>query len=73
MRNVNLHYLVPPSEKSAKGSIEEKWDIISQLEKGEWIVDICRNVRLALSSVRTIRDDADRIKESAKSGTKMLV
>jgi len=36
-----------------------------------WTVDIRRNVRLAHSSVRTIRDNADRIKESAKSGSKV--
>jgi IS30 family transposase len=53
--------------------IEEKLHVISRLEKGEWIVDICRNVRLAHSSIHTIRDNADRIKESAKSGTKVFV
>jgi hypothetical protein len=45
---------------------EEKLDVISQLKKGEWIVHICYNVRLADSSVHRIRDNADRIKESAK-------
>jgi len=39
--------------------IEEKLDIISQLEKGELIVDVCLNVRFT-RSVHTIRDDADR-------------
>jgi hypothetical protein len=52
---------------------EEKLDVISQVVKGERIVDTCRNVRLAHSSVHTIRDNADRIKESAKSGTKVFV
>jgi hypothetical protein len=42
--------------------IEEKLHVISQLEKGERIVDISRNVRLAHSSVHTICDNADRIK-----------
>ena len=28
--------------------IEEKVDIISQLEKGEWNVDICHNVRITI-------------------------
>ena len=51
--------------------VEEKLDIISQLEKGEQTVNICHNVRLAHSSIRTIRDNADRIKESSKSGTKV--
>jgi hypothetical protein len=47
-------------------------DLISQLGKGEWIVDICHNVRLAHSSICTFHDNADRIKESAKSGTKVF-
>jgi hypothetical protein len=54
-------------------SIEEKLDIISQHEQGEKIVDICCNVKLAHSSTHTIRDNSDRIKESAKSGTKVFV
>jgi hypothetical protein len=53
--------------------IEEKFDVISRLEKSEGIVDICHNVRLAYSSVYTIHDNAGRIKESAKSGTKVFV
>jgi hypothetical protein len=52
--------------------IEEKVHVINRSEKGEWIVGICCNVRLAHSSVHTIRDNIDRIKESAKSGTKMF-
>jgi hypothetical protein len=51
-------------------STEEKLNVISRLEKSKWIVDICHNVWLAQSSVHTIRDNTDRIKESAKSGTK---
>ena len=47
-------------------STEEKLDIMRWLEKGEWIVDICRNIRLVHSSVCTVHDNADRIKESAK-------
>ena len=53
--------------------IEERLLVISQLEKGERIVDICRNVTHAYSSIHTIRDNADRIKECAKSGTKVFV
>jgi len=48
-------------------------DIISQLGKGERIVGICHNVRLAHSSICTVHDNADRITESVKSGTKMFV
>jgi hypothetical protein len=53
--------------------MEEKLDVICQLEKGEWIVDICHSVRFAYSSVSTICDNADRITERAKSGTEVLV
>jgi len=50
-------------------STEEKLHV-SQLEEG--IIDICRNVRLAHNNVGTIHDNADRIKDSAKSGTKRV-
>jgi hypothetical protein len=53
--------------------IEEKVDIISQLEKGERNVDICHNVRITHSNVRAIRDNADRITQCDKSGTKVSV
>jgi hypothetical protein len=42
-------------------------------EKGERIVDIFSNVRLAHVIVSKIRDNADRIKESAKLGTEVFV
>jgi hypothetical protein len=51
--------------------IEEKVDIISQLEKGERNVDICHNVRTTHSNVCAICDNADRITECGKSGTKV--
>jgi hypothetical protein len=35
-------------------STEDKLHVISRLETGERIVDICRNVRLADSSVHTV-------------------
>jgi hypothetical protein len=54
-------------------SIEEKLDVISRPEKGEEIIGICRNARHAHSSVHTVSDNDDRIKESAKSGTKVFV
>jgi hypothetical protein len=53
--------------------IEEKLDLISQLEKGEWIFDICRNVRFTHVNIRTVLDNADRITESAMSGTKVFM
>ena len=54
-------------------STEEKLDVISQLEKVNEIVDICHNVRFADISICAICDSVDRIKESAKSGTKAFV
>ena len=54
-------------------SITEKLDITCQLEKGEQIVDIWHNVRFTHSSVHTICENADRITESAKSGTEVFV
>ena len=45
----------------------------SQLDKGERIVDIRCNVRLADNSLHTIHDYADRVRESAKSGIKVVV
>jgi IS30 family transposase len=54
-------------------SIEELLKAISWLEKGEWIVDTCHNVRIVHSCTHTIHDNADRIKDSAKSRTKMFV
>jgi hypothetical protein len=51
-------------------SIEEKLEVISRLEKGEQIADICCNVRIAYSSIHIVCDDADKIKESTKSGIK---
>ena len=53
-------------------TIEEKLDLISRLEKGEWIFYVCHNVRRAHISVHTIRDNTDKITESAKAGTKLL-
>jgi hypothetical protein len=55
-------------------STEEKLDLIIWLEKGERIVDVYHNVRLTYtSSVCTVHDNVDRIKESAKSGTIVFV
>jgi len=52
---------------------EEKLDITSQPEKGELIFYKCSNVLFTHISVRTIHDNADRITESAQSGTKVFV
>jgi hypothetical protein len=52
-------------------STEEKLHV-SRLEEGQGIIDICRNVRLAHNKVCTIHEYADRIKDSAKSGTKRV-
>ena len=52
---------------------EEKWDVISLLEKGEWIFDICCNVQLAYNSIRTIHDNDERTTHIAKLGPKVFV
>jgi len=54
-------------------SFDKKLCVLSQPEKGERIIDICHKVRLAHSSIPTIRDNADRITESAESGTEVFV
>jgi hypothetical protein len=56
-----------------KVSIEEKLDTLSQIKKGERIIDICHDVRHAHNSVHTIHDNADRITEIAKLGTTVFV
>ena len=50
-------------------STEGKLDVISWLEKGEWIVDLRHNV----ISIHTVHDNADRITEYGKSGTEVFV
>jgi hypothetical protein len=54
-------------------NIAEKLCIIMRHEKDERIVDIRHNVSLAHDIVDKIRDNGDKIKESAKSGTKEFV
>jgi len=53
--------------------IEETLEVISQLEIAEQTAEIWHNVRFTHNSECTIRDNSDRIKESAKSDTKLLV
>ena len=53
-------------------STEEKFDIISHLEKGEQIVDIWSDVRFNHSSIHSICDNADRITDGAKSGPEVF-
>jgi len=60
-------------KKRQKTISKEKFDVISRLEKGEQISNVCRNVRFTHSCIHTICDNADRITESAKSGTKGFV
>jgi len=48
VRNINIHPLV---QSKWTISIEKKSDVISWLEKGEWIVPICCNVRFAHSNM----------------------
>jgi hypothetical protein len=72
------HTSTSPNEIQVKNqwktsSMEVKVDVISRFEKCEWTVDICHNVRLTYSSICTIRDSADGIKESAKSRAEVFV
>jgi hypothetical protein len=53
--------------------IEEKLHVIMRHEKGERSFYISSNVRLAHSSVHTVRVTADRTKESVKAGNKLFV
>jgi hypothetical protein len=43
---------------------EEKLHVISRREKGDRIVDTCRNARFAHGTEHKIHDNADSIKES---------
>ena len=54
-------------------STEARLGVIGRPERGKQNVEICHNVRLTRSSIHKIHDIADRIIESAKSGTKMFV
>ena len=54
-------------------STEEKLDIISRLEKGKRIVDICCNVKFTHRSKYTVHDNVDGTGEHTKSGTKAFV
>jgi hypothetical protein len=51
----------------------EKLHVVSWYEKGKHVVGIFCNVRLAYSSIHTICDKANRLKEGAKSGIKVFV
>jgi hypothetical protein len=68
-----LHSAMQVKNWRKLSGIEEQSEVISWLQEGEQIVDIYHNVRLAHSSICMIRDNADRIKESTKSGTKLFV
>jgi hypothetical protein len=53
--------------------IQEKLYVISCLEEGEQIADICLNVRFAHASVFKIGDNTAGITENTKSGSKVFV
>jgi len=48
----SLPSTIPVKNRRKTISTEEKLEVISRLEKGERIVDICRNVRIAYNSAR---------------------
>ena len=62
--------------KRENGEKNQYWrDIKSKkpIEEDEQTADMCHNVRITHSNVCTVRDNSDRIKESAKSVTKVFV
>jgi hypothetical protein len=52
--------------------IEEKLRVMTPCKNGEQIAEICCNVPLAPGIIHKIHDNADRIKESAQSGTEVF-
>ena len=67
---------IPPNAIHVKNrckTIKEKLDGISQPEKGEQTVGICYNVEFTPICICTVHDNADRITESVKPGTKVFV
>ena len=54
-------------------NIEETLKVISRTEKAEQTADFHHNVKFTHNSVRTVGDNSDRTKESAKSQTEMFV
>jgi len=73
MRNIHLHHLLKSKLKISER--QSGWEIRcnNATWKSEQIADIRCNVRFVHSSVHTIHDNADRITESAKSGTGVFV
>ena len=62
--------------KRKNSEINQYWEtleVISQLEKAEQTADMWHNVRFTHNRVHTIHNNSDRIKESAKSETKVFV
>jgi hypothetical protein len=57
----------------AEDSVEEKLDLVNQLEKGLKKTANIYHVRVACSSIHTSPDNPDKITESAMSGTKVSV
>jgi len=59
-------------------NLEKKWqktinyEETLEHEKREQGADVCRNIRFAHSSIHTIPDNSDVIKESAKSEIKVF-
>jgi hypothetical protein len=74
MRRVNTSpSAIQVKNRQKSVGIEEKVHVVSRCEESERIVDISHNVNLVNSSIHTICNNADRIKESAKSGNKVFV
>ena len=62
------------SKAKSKGNplmLEEKLEVIS--EHSEFIVDIVRSTGISVSTLRTVRNQAEKIKECCKSATRMTL
>lgn len=60
----------PRAKKARKAiTIDMKLDVINRLQRGERVLDVGRLLGLPESTVRSIRDSAEKIKKSAQSGT----
>jgi hypothetical protein len=53
--------------------LEEKLDVIRRYERNERTVDIVNATGIPESTLRTTRKQADKIKESCKSATRMTL
>ena len=75
MRNVNLHHLVQSKRKIGERQVvlKRNWTYYVDLNKVNKLLTYSIMIDSVHCSICTIRDIADRIKESAKSRTKVFM